>query len=835
MRVNETTVEGFEFDGNLAIADKDVSKIIDIVARDYKHDSTPIREAIINGIEAVEGVEDGLVTFEMTPHMGADQDGSPFMTTDGRRVTSATITISDNGTGMTPDEVEMYFTHVGWSSKDKDANATGGFGIGTRGVTALTDLAVWSTTKDGETTTFFLGRNDGKLSHKMDSVFTDKPNGTTLTFNVSGDRYENIRKGVVEDYLGFADPATVRYILDGKESDEVGKYIEDSGRITDNLSIFGKGSGSQESRVTLIYNNAPYDITEAFPSRTSLQRDLYDLAATEFSHGLGGALDGLPLKLRVLKHVLFGRHIVIKANGDTWSFEPLANREGIRATGVALQEIESIVSEEAKKAAKSLVGGLNRATTPTEWVRLYDELRRLPVIGDRNRIFVSKSDTHEAAPLYASDNEVKNANGWETFSLESLQALESADVMEMPLWESSFIRSVEDLEFGRFGGIIGALRLEATEAMRSVDSVFDSVEDFTGFKADYVVAGFNSVPETVYPDIVEDKTPASLAKFILRDTSSLTHIDDPKKYRSKIADKVRRATTPKTAKKDGKTSGYLNRLSQEKPGRYNASTLSVFLNDEVFDAKTNSIKDVVGAVAESGVKAVKVLCVEFDNASVNKINGYQSGEYDAVVSEGLQMENEMAVRAGSIKRALHLKKSIEKSCPKVDVEIIYRDKEYRYSRIGEVAAGARLGARYAMRAMGITGVDVNIVEEFSRLSFSAEQFSDMLDVFGTGEIDTEKYARALEKFNALWVSRLDNLSRDPMYDLASRLESAYSYSHDNPSEAMSKRSRDVISVQQFIAAKSATMVDAKDSDWNEWNDKEKFYQAMLDYGRQFKS
>ena len=74
-----------------------------------------------------------------------------------------------------------------------------------------------------------------------------------------------------------------------------------------------------------------------------------------------------------------------------------------------------------------------------------------------------------------------------------------------------------------------------------------------------------------------------------------------------------------------------------------------------------------------------------------------------------------------------------------------------------------------------------------------------------------------------------------MYDLASRLESAYSYSHGNPSEAMSKRSRDVISVQQFIAAKSATMVDAKDSDWNEWNDKEKFYQAMLDYGRQFKS
>ena len=55
MRVNETTVEGFDFDGNLAIADKDVSKIIDIVARDYKHDSTPIREAIINGIEAIEG------------------------------------------------------------------------------------------------------------------------------------------------------------------------------------------------------------------------------------------------------------------------------------------------------------------------------------------------------------------------------------------------------------------------------------------------------------------------------------------------------------------------------------------------------------------------------------------------------------------------------------------------------------------------------------------------------------------------------------------------------------------------------------------------------------
>lgn len=831
MRVNETTVEGFEFDGNLAIADKDVSKIIDIVARDYKHDSTPIREAIINGIEAVEGIEDGLVTFEMTPHMGADQDGSPFMTTDGRRVTSATITISDNGTGMSPDEVEMYFTHVGWSSKDKDANATGGFGIGTRGVTALTDLAVWSTTKNGETTTFFLGRNDGKLSHKMDSVFTDKPNGTTLTFNVSGDRYENIREGIVEDYLGFADPATVRYILDGEESDEVGKYIEDSGRITDNLSIFR----SQESRVTLIYNNAPYDITEAFPSRPGLQSDLYDLAATEFSRGLGGALDGLPLKLRVLKYVLPSRHIVIRANGDTWSFEPLANREGIRATGVALQEIESIVSEEAKKAAESLVDGLNRATTPAEWMRLYDELRQLSVIGDRNRIFISKADTHEAAPLYASDDEVKNANGWDTFSLASLQALESADVMEMPLWESSFIRSVEDLEFGRFGGIIGALRLEATDAMRSVGSVFDSVEDFTGFKADYVVVGFNSVPEAVYPDIVEDKTPASLAKFILQDTSSLTQIDDPRKYRSKIADKTRRATAPKVTKKNGNTSGYLNRLSQEKPGRYNASTLSVFLNDEVFDAKTNSIKDVVGAVAESGVKAVKVLSVEFNNASVNKINGYQSGEYDAVVSEGLQMENEMAVRAGSIKRALHLKKSIEKSCPKVDVEIISRDKEYRYSRAGEIAAGARLGARYAMRAMGITGIDVNIVEEFSRLSFSADQFRGMLDVFGTGEIDTEKYARALEKFNAFWDSRLDNFTRDPMYELASRLETSYSYSHGEPSEVMSKRSRDVISVPEFIAAKSATMVEAKDGNWNEWSDREKFHQSMLCYGRQFKA
>lgn len=751
MKHSEDVVEGIEFDGDLSIASKDIAKIINIVARDYKHDSTPIREAIINGLEATEGIEGGRVTFDMSTQVRHEQ--SPFSSSDGD-VSSATITVSDNGTGMSREEVEQYFLNVGWSSKDNDEHATGGFGIGTRAVMALTDVAVWITTRDGETTTFYLARNKGAFSHKMETVTTGKPNGTTLSFNVSGDRFKNIESTIVDDYLGFADPERVTYTINGIEQGSVGKYINNASRIGENVMYSDTPlSMTVSKRVVLVYNGAPYDVTDTFRSANRvLFNDISGVVCNGYKESLRVDAEHYGNKKTGHNHTIYNGTLVVYADGGNNSFDPLANREGIRATEEAYSGIMSIVKQGIKAAAKKLAYRLTNPATPQEWIESYAQAIALPCIRGAQSIRVIEADYKGKALFRESryDSERKN---WDVLGSSDItvRSLISGGATVFPIWEN--YRKNESVEGytdpTRFGGVIGAFALEGVQASLEAAKQMETLEEFAGFSTKYMLTGLETVPDGMLPRMVETNTVSEIVKYLFGDSAAncVNYVSNPEKYREVLLANHRRATDKKTkAKKKRNEKTARETLAGSVIAEPENHTLAVYANDEIFGSMTNKMFDVTKLVSEIGAKRVIVTQGWWCPLPGMKTNSFRYGQAvtDKKIAQALANRKTVVVATLSEDRQIKMVNTLKKKLPKLDMLSVVtpsQNKDSLHSLLAGVVA----------EDMGLDMVDAHVIHDFLRLDVNVEHFSTFYKTFAAGY-----NGKALQQYDSL----LSHLSYD---------------------------------------------------------------------------
>lgn len=108
-----------------------------------------------------------------------------------------TFSISDNGSGMSKEDIINVYRVYGETTKDNDLSSTGSFGIGAKAPLAIVKSFDVVSVKDGMETSFSFVRNIGQLPkiHNLKTKETNSKNGTKVSYQVvSDDEYGNTEK-----------------------------------------------------------------------------------------------------------------------------------------------------------------------------------------------------------------------------------------------------------------------------------------------------------------------------------------------------------------------------------------------------------------------------------------------------------------------------------------------------------------------------------------------------------------------------------------------------------------------------------------------------------------
>ena len=154
---------------NLMTVDPDkAAKVAAMLVNNYTSYVTPVREVIINGLEAVEGQEDGHVKVEFDAQL--KKATSVFSNYDINGEGDYIIHITDNGCGMSHDFAKNKFVHLTASSKDDSDDSIGGFGIGAKAVASISHHTVFRTVQDGIATVIVFGMSDKGATTSVSAV-----------------------------------------------------------------------------------------------------------------------------------------------------------------------------------------------------------------------------------------------------------------------------------------------------------------------------------------------------------------------------------------------------------------------------------------------------------------------------------------------------------------------------------------------------------------------------------------------------------------------------------------------------------------------------------------
>lgn len=252
-----TVVTGSQANGTgLMIRDEDVSKIQMMFIETYSSPVTPIREIVINGIEASEGKSKTVIDISYN-------DTSLLGSNNGKN--NAIVTITDSGSGMSREFVESFFVSVGASTKDNDDDGVGGFGIGAKSVMSISKNVVWSTVKDGENTVLIMTNTGDNIETNIESRPTDEPNGTTVTIPIDGSLVSRILNRIDSEFLDYQSPDVVAFTVNGVER-TVGSRTNSKinslnpGEATVSTTNY-YSYGSVSNVVVLGQGNVPYQYT----------------------------------------------------------------------------------------------------------------------------------------------------------------------------------------------------------------------------------------------------------------------------------------------------------------------------------------------------------------------------------------------------------------------------------------------------------------------------------------------------------------------------------------------------------------------------------------------
>ena len=127
---------------------------------------------------------------------------------------NATFTVTDYGVGMSVETVETIYSQYGGSTKRNDFTQFGAYGLGAKAPLAYCNEFTVSTTHEGITTDFIVGREEGGNFTKILSVEkTDKPSGTVISMP---SRVDDVREftNALKSYQEFI--SDVPLVIDGK-------------------------------------------------------------------------------------------------------------------------------------------------------------------------------------------------------------------------------------------------------------------------------------------------------------------------------------------------------------------------------------------------------------------------------------------------------------------------------------------------------------------------------------------------------------------------------------------------------------------------------------------
>ena len=204
----------------------EVGKLLDIVARSlYSHKEIFLRELISNASDAC----DKLRYAALTDTALAEASGGPFQINLAVDAKAKTLSISDNGVGMSRDELNDLLGTIARSGtqtfaeqlsgdKDADMSLIGQFGVGFYSAFMVADKVEVLTRKAGEDKAW-LWESDGRGSYTIADAERDNC-GTSITLHISKDDKEYLEplriKNIVKTY---SDHVGVPVILKSNEKD----------------------------------------------------------------------------------------------------------------------------------------------------------------------------------------------------------------------------------------------------------------------------------------------------------------------------------------------------------------------------------------------------------------------------------------------------------------------------------------------------------------------------------------------------------------------------------------------------------------------------------------
>lgn len=194
---------------------KSASKVTSLLINNYASVVTPVREAIVNGLEAIEGTQDGVVTVTLKSELMTDSD-KIFGSNSSDN--SYSVIIEDNGIGMSHDFVVNRYLKLTNSTKDDDVNAIGGFGIGAKAIMSISNHTVIRTVKDGEATVVVLGIDSHGVTQEVSQpIAVDEPNGTRVSASISYPTYKTIKENLGKEFLNYLDEDSPVVVVEGND------------------------------------------------------------------------------------------------------------------------------------------------------------------------------------------------------------------------------------------------------------------------------------------------------------------------------------------------------------------------------------------------------------------------------------------------------------------------------------------------------------------------------------------------------------------------------------------------------------------------------------------
>lgn len=199
-------VQGDAFDKRGFFVDEASSDVVtNLLISFYSSPITPVREIYTNALE-VNDRSRGKITVDIKSYaIDADSTSNNLLNS---KSTSGVITITDNGCGMSPDFIDNFFKGVGLSTKI-DENGIGGYGLGAKSASYISNNAIWRTTQDGITSTLIVSRNDVSTESKTESEYTGEPNGTKVIMPVNGETIDYIIDNIETNLFDYQNPDDV--------------------------------------------------------------------------------------------------------------------------------------------------------------------------------------------------------------------------------------------------------------------------------------------------------------------------------------------------------------------------------------------------------------------------------------------------------------------------------------------------------------------------------------------------------------------------------------------------------------------------------------------------